>query len=146
MKRFLTKLTIESSAILLMGLLGALFSLIFALIIVGIAFGAPSTLHRSLTEKIFCPANTTLQVTEGNQNPETIDLTGDFTLKCVDSAGQVVKSLTMHRLQSLLNFSFLLCFLPTFIPGIILMWKLANKLFRIFDNTRADEPMPTEET
>jgi hypothetical protein len=125
MKKIVSEVLIYFAILILMGGLGAIYSLIFADIVGGAAIGfAPEASFR-LLEKQICSDGSSIEYTASM--PEVSGTAAkSYNVKCIFANGgqQDVKA---HAILVMMRSFFLLCFIPTFIAGAILMWFTVHR-------------------
>jgi hypothetical protein len=114
MKKNATETLIFIASLLLMGVLGAFYSLIFAGVVGWAALGAAPEASFRMLDKVICPAGASMEYIPGRSG-------SSYQVKChlIDGSEQDTKS---QAVQAVFGSFFLVCFIPTFIPGAILMW------------------------
>jgi hypothetical protein len=126
MKKSLEKLLIFLFTVLLMGILGGLYSLIFAGIVGGSALGLAPRFSVELVGRYVCPEGSQLQYVDGQGTP--------YAVNCVAQDGAVTQGMKSKAISTVIGMYFLICFIPTYIPGTILLWIFLNRrLFGFLD-------------
>jgi len=115
MKKTVTESLIFFASLMLMGIFGAIYSLIFAGLVGWAALGiAPEPSFRIL-DKVICPAPaSSIVYTPGVSG-------APYQVEC-NFNPDGPKDIKSQAVQAVFGFLFLVCFIPTFIPGAILMW------------------------
>ncbi len=132
MKASLIKFGIQISAIVMMGALGALFALMFALVASIVAANLTPQLYFKLVDTLACGGQGILVAESSLGN---FHIPGAVSFQCVNPNGNALNHIGVRAIIDFLGLPFLLCFVPTYLPGIYLMWRLSKKLFRIYDET-----------
>lgn len=131
MKNRLLEIGIFILTLLIMGCLGALYSFLFAEAAGQTALQVAPAANFKLVEKFVCPAGDSLET----------QLSGE-TVTCRAPDGTLSADLRPRAASRVIELYFLLCFVPTYLPGAILLWVVLNKAFpRYFDNS----PVPMDE-
>lgn len=126
MKKSLEKLLIFLFTVLLMGILGGLYSLLFAGIVGGSALGLAPKFSVELVGKYVCP--------DGSQLQYVSDQDAAYSVNCVARDGTVTQGMKSKAISTVIGMYFLICFVPTYIPGAILLWIfLSRRLFGFLD-------------
>ncbi len=128
MKFPMAKLGIQALAILLMGILGATYSMIFSNIATEVAINTAPTFHYRLLERFICPETSSETQNNGKLASMNANAFSKESPSCIKNDGNLPPNLQVKATQSINITYFLLCFVPTFIPGTFLMWKLINHL------------------
>jgi hypothetical protein len=140
MKKRLVEILIFLVTVIIMGVLGGLYSLVFAGVAGGTALSLAPKYNFELVGKYVCPEGTQLQYDNG-QNPASGTDHVD-TVKCVGQDGMVIQGMKSRATMSVIGMYFLLCFVPTYLPGVILLWIFLNREFpRFFD----ESPVPQDD-
>jgi hypothetical protein len=85
-----------------------------------------------------CPEGAQLQY-ESGQNPAAEN---SSAVNCLAQDGTVIQGMKPRAISSVIGMYFLLCFIPTYLPGAILLWIFLNREFpRFFD----ESPVPVDE-
>jgi hypothetical protein len=131
MKNRLLEIGIFILTLLIMGLFGAFYSFVFAETAGNTALIVAPAANFKLVEKFVCPAGASLET----------QLSGE-TVTCRAADGSLSADLRPRAASRVIELYFLLCFVPTYFPGAILLWVLLNKAFpHYFDNS----PAPLDE-
>lgn len=120
MKKTLAKFTVLLISILLMGALGAIYSLIFAGVAGWSMIGINPSLSFGLVGQFVCPAGAGIQYPAdfpSSANPDSV-----LVCRSQDGKSYPNQGLYGSAVFAIYKAFFLLCFVPTFIPGAILMW------------------------
>jgi hypothetical protein len=120
MKKTLVELIFLFASILLMGLLGAIYSLVFAGVAGWISIGINPTFTFKWVERSICPPGSSIQY---QVQPQAGSHTGPpaNSVTCLGAGGTPQPELYDRAVFAVNRMFFLLCFIPTFIPGAILM-------------------------
>ena len=141
MKKRLTKLLIFLFTVIVMGMLGSLYSLVFAGMASGTALGLAPQFSFGLVEKYVCPDGAHLQY-ESGQSHISGTSNNSTSINCVSQDGTVIQGMKPQAVSAVIGMYFLLCFIPTYIPGAILLWIILSKGFpQFFD----ESPAPVDE-
>jgi hypothetical protein len=137
-KKNLAKLLLFLFTALVMGLLGGLYSIIFAGLAGGTALGLAPKFSFELVGSYVCPEGTQLQYTSG-QNAAS----GDSALvDCISQDGTRIQGQKPRAVSAVIGGYFLICFIPTYFPGAVLLWIFLNREFsKFFD----ESPIPVDE-
>src|SRR5512133_3825618 len=139
MKKSLKKFLIFLFTVLLMGILGALYSLIFAGIIGESALGLAPKPSIELVGRYVCA--------EGSQLQYVSDQGAPYTVNCIAQDGTVTEGVKSKAISTVIEMYFLICFIPTYLPGAILLWIfLSKRLFGFLNENPAagNEELLTE--
>jgi len=133
MKKRLVEILIFLVTVIMMGLVGGLYSLIFAGVAGGAALGFAPKFSLGLVEKYVCPEGTHFQYGNGQDSAASI-FDSSSSLNCAGQDGTVIQGVKTRAASSVFGMYFLLCFVPTYIPGAILLWIFLNReVPRFFD-------------
>lgn len=131
MKNRLLEIAIFFLTLLIMGLLGALYSFLFAEAAGQTALKLAPAANFKLVEKYVCPAGASLETQAAGA-----------TVTCRAPDGSLSADVQPRAASAVIGMYFLLCFVPTYLPGAILLWLVINKAFpKYFD----DSPTPLDE-
>jgi hypothetical protein len=143
MKKRLVEVLIFQFTVIIMGVLGGLYSLIFAGVAGGTALGLAPKFNFELVGRYVCPEGAQLQY-ESGQNTASGTPDNSYSVNCVSQDGTVIQGMKPRAISSVIGMYFLLCFIPTYLPGAILLWIFLNREFpRFFDENPA--PVDDEE-
>ena len=138
MKKRLVEILIFLFTVIIMGILGGLYSLIFAGVAGGTALSLAPQFNFELVGRYVCPEGAQLQY-ESGQNPAAEN---SSAVNCLAQDGTVIQGMKPRAISSVIGMYFLLCFIPTYLPGAILLWIFLNREFpRFFD----ESPVPVDE-
>ena len=138
MKKRLVELLIFLFTVIIMGVLGGLYSLIFAGVAGGTALNLAPKFSFELVGRYVCPEGANLQY-ENGQSAASGTFNNSYSISCVTQDGTVVEGMKSRATTSVIGMYFLLCFIPTYLPGAILLWIFLNREFpRFFD----ENPIP----
>ena len=141
MKKHLVELLIFLFTVIIMGMLGGLYSLIFAGVAGGTALSLAPKFSFGLVERYVCPEGAHFQY-ESGQSAAYGAFDNSYSINCITQDGTVIQGLKSRAISSVIGMYFLLCFIPTFLPGTILLWIFLNREFpRFFD----ENPAPVDE-
>jgi hypothetical protein len=141
MKKRLVEILIFLVTVVIMGVLGGLYSLIFAGVAGGTALNLAPKFSFELMGRYVCPEGDHLQY-ENGQNAASGMPENSYSVNCVSQDGTIIQGVKSRAISSVIGMYFLLCFIPTFLPGAILLWIFLNREFpRFFD----DSPIPVED-
>jgi hypothetical protein len=120
MKNSISKPFIFLSSLIVMGILGALYSAMVAGVFWGIStIAAPETTFK-LMGGLICPSDAELQFT-----PSEVDAASPastvYTVDCVFEDGTLQSNINTHASNTVFAAYFLMVLIPTFITGAILM-------------------------
>jgi hypothetical protein len=118
MRRDFTKPMVFTASLLLMGVLGAVFSLILSGIIGGVSLRVAPEGSLQLIHQLICPAGSDVQYREGINRDSP---SNSPTLACVSSNGTLATIQALQAWAVLYESLFVLIFFPTFLVGTILM-------------------------
>ena len=118
MNKNLAKILIFIATLLIMGILGALYSLVFAGISGSAALKFAPARSYQLVEKFICPPGAHIQP-ENEENAKSI--------RCLFADGTNTPDLKDRATSAVFSVLFLACFLPTFTPGAIILWLTINR-------------------
>jgi hypothetical protein len=138
MKKRLVEILIFLFTVIFMGVLGGLYSLIFAGMAGGTALSLAPKFSFELVGRYVCPEDAKLQYDNGqNGTPGNAS-----TVNCINQDGTIIQGMKPRAISSVINMYFLLCFIPTYLPGAILLWIFLNRKFSaIFD----ESPVSTDD-
>jgi len=120
MKKNLIELLILFASLLLMGILGAIYSLIFAGVVGWAAIGMAPSDSFGLVQRYVCPAGSSFEaVTQEPGTSQAASVAKVITCKAPD--GTISKVPYEQAVKALVGMLFSICFLLTFIPGAIAM-------------------------
>ena len=140
MKKRLAELLIFLFTVIIMGVLGGLYSLIFAGAAGGTALVLAPKFSFELVGRYVCPEGAHLQYESGQSGISE----NSYSINCVTQDGKVIQGMKSRAVFSVIGMYFLLCFIPTYLPGTILLWIFLNREFpRFFDESRV--PVDDEE-
>jgi hypothetical protein len=133
MKTRLVKILIFLFTVIIMGVLGGLYSLIFAGMAGGTALGLAPKFSFGLVERYVCPEGAYLQYKSG-QSAASGTPDNSYSINCVTQDGRIIQGMKPRAISAVIGMYFLLCFIPTYLPGAILLWIFLNREFpRFFD-------------
>jgi len=120
MKKNLIELLILFASILLMGILGAIYSLIFAGVVGWAAIGIAPGASFGLVQRYICPVGGSFEAVTLEPGASQADSAAK-AITCKASDGTISKVPYASAVKALVGMLFLICFLLTFIPGAIAM-------------------------
>lgn len=131
MKTRVAKFLIFLFTVIIMGMLGGLYSLIFAGAVGGTALSLIPKFSFELVGRYVCPAGSHLQYeTSQSATPGAPD--NSYSINCITQDGTVIQGMKPRAISSVFGLYFLLCFIPTYLPGAILLWIFINRKFPMF--------------
>jgi hypothetical protein len=128
MKKRLVELLIFLFTVIIMGILGGFYSLIFAGAAGGTALTLAPKFSIELVERYICPEGAHLQYeSAASGTPDK-----SYTINCVTQEGKIIQGMKSRAIISVIGMYFLLCFIPTYLSGAILLWIFLNRTFPWF--------------
>ena len=121
MKKRLVELVIFLFTVIIMGVLGGLYSLIFAGAVGGSALVLAPEFSFELVGRYVCPEGAHLQVEIGQSSI----FDNSYLINCVTKDGMVIQGMKFRAIFSVIGMYFLLCFIPTYLPGAIIIYGRA---------------------
>jgi hypothetical protein len=125
MKTPVAKLLIFLFTALLMGILGGLYSIIFAGLAGGTMLSIAPQPNFELVGKYVCPEGSQLQYVSGQDAPSS----ATYSVNCIAQDQTVAQGMKSKAVSAVIGLYFLICFIPTYIPGVILLWIFLNRRF-----------------
>ena len=144
MKKTLPELAVLFASILLMGILGAVYSLVFAGVAGWATIGVNPSFGFGLVERYVCPPGAHLRYAAGPATGSQAGSAGN-SINCIAPDGSSQPAPYGRAVFAVNVMFFLMCFVPTFIPGAILMWLSVQRWVQRASETDNDPPDLDEE-
>jgi len=122
MKKNSIRLLVFLPTVILMGILGGIYSLIFAGIASRSAIALAPQFSFELVGRHVCPEGSQLQYINDQNAPSEVS----YSVNCIAQDKTVTLGMESRAISKVTGMYFLICFIPTYIPGIILLWKFTG--------------------
>ena len=137
MKKKLVEYLILFASLLLMGILGAIYSLVFAGVAGWAAIGIAPAGSFGLVQKYICPPDSSLQYAEYKQDLSQLGV--KHSVNCMAQDGTILNMSYNRAVMAVNGMYFWVCFIPTFILGAILMrFTIRHCSQKIFETEALD--------